>query len=181
MDEEEDGRTIEEITQVDYSRPWSPRMMDMIAKAKADLAEMKSHSNEILRTASNSLEHGSALLTSYFATIPAEELSAKVKACFGSFDVNGDGTLQPNELQDALAEMGKRPTTSELQDLFEQFDTDKSGTIELDEFEHMVRTNLNAPMEQCPCRLCNPEKRAAWDAHLAEMEKQKELEQEKIL
>ena len=54
MDEEEDGRTIEEITQVDYSRPWSPRMMDMIAKAKADLAEMKSHSNEILRTASKS-------------------------------------------------------------------------------------------------------------------------------
>jgi len=77
--------------------------------------------------------------------------------------------------------MGKRPTTSELQDLFEQFDTDKSGTIELDEFEHMVRTNLNAPMEHCPCRLCNPEKRKAWEQHLADMEQQRLGEQEKIL
>jgi len=180
-EQEDDGRSIEEITQVDYSRPWSPRMMDLIAKAKADLSEMKAHSNEVMRSASSSLEHGSALLTSYFASIPADQLSSKIKACFGSFDVNGDGTLQPDELESALAEMGKRPTVSELQDLFEQFDTDKSGTIELDEFEHMVRTNLNAPTEHCPCRLCNPEKRKAWDEHLAGIERQKVLEQERIL
>eukprot|EP00285_Hemiselmis_virescens_P000080 CAMPEP_0173378604 /NCGR_PEP_ID=MMETSP1356-20130122/1744_1 /TAXON_ID=77927 ORGANISM="Hemiselmis virescens, Strain PCC157" /NCGR_SAMPLE_ID=MMETSP1356 /ASSEMBLY_ACC=CAM_ASM_000847 /LENGTH=412 /DNA_ID=CAMNT_0014331725 /DNA_START=41 /DNA_END=1279 /DNA_ORIENTATION=+ len=181
MAEEEDSRSIEEITQTDYSRPWSPRMMDLIAQAKKDLSSMKAQSENVMKNASSSLEHGSALLTTYFASIPAEQLHAKIKACFGSFDVNGDGTLEPDELESALAEMGKRPTVSELQDLFEQFDTDKSGTIELDEFEHMVRTNLNATMEHCPCRLCNPEKRKVWEEELAHQEQQKVAEQEKIL
>jgi hypothetical protein len=50
--EPEDDRTIQEITQTDYSRPWSPRMMELIAKAKADLADMKKSGGEVLRTAS---------------------------------------------------------------------------------------------------------------------------------
>lgn len=66
------------------------------------------------------------------------------------------------ELEDALAEMGKRLTKSEMQDILDQFDTDKSGTIELDEFEHMVRSNLGMAAEHCPCRLCNPEKKKIW-------------------
>ena len=44
--------------------------------------------------------------------------------------------------------MGHRPTTSEMQDILDQFDTDKSGTIELDEFEHMVRANLGMSTDQ---------------------------------
>ena len=50
--EPEDDRSIQEITQTDYSRPWSPRMMELIAKAKADLADMKKSGGEVLRTAS---------------------------------------------------------------------------------------------------------------------------------
>lgn len=179
--EPEDDRTIQEITQTDYSRPWSPRMMELIAKAKADLADMKKSGGEVLRTASTSLERGAGLMTEYFTKIPAEQLSAKIKATFNSFDTNGDGTLSPGELEDALAEMGHRPTTSEMQDILDQFDTDKNGTIELDEFEHMVRANLGMSTDQCPCRLCDAEKKKAWELQLEEMKRQQEEKDREIL
>jgi len=56
--------------------------------------------------------------------------------------------------------MGKRPTEDETAALLHVFDADGNGAIEIGEFEHMVRQQLNLPpTAMCPCNVC--EKRRA--------------------
>jgi len=166
-----------------YERAWSPRTAARIGKAKEDLKAMRTTSQKSIKKASGALEKASSLLANYFATIPVEELSKKIKRCFESFDTNQNGTLEPGELEDALAEMGKRPTQPELVDIMDEFDTDHNGTIELDEFEHMVRANLGVLQTkdfQCKCRLCEEHKKKAHEEVRAAMEAEKAAASHKL-
>ena len=126
-------------------KAFSPEEAAHIEEVMRGMADMKctvkdsvSHSHEIL-------ENCSSILVSYFASIPEDQLSAKIRSKFEEYDLDKSGGLDKQELSDALAELGRKPSPEELNHMIEMFDADGNGTIEINEFEHMVRSQLNIP------------------------------------
>mmetsp|Transcript_53048 Transcript_53048/g.108134 ORF Transcript_53048/g.108134 Transcript_53048/m.108134 type:complete len:173 (-) Transcript_53048:220-738(-) len=115
------------------------------AQARVVLARAESVKGDLKTTMSDchkTLAATSVHLVDYFRRIPSGELSKTIEERFRSFDTNHNGSLERGELKDALGEMGKRPTDEEVDALLAVFDTDNNGTIELEEFDQMVRINL---------------------------------------
>nr|KAG5696611.1 hypothetical protein BaRGS_034072 [Batillaria attramentaria] len=50
------------------------------------------------------------------------------------FDKNGDGMITTEELGQVMMSLGQRPTLDELKSFIRAVDTDRSGTIDFDEF-----------------------------------------------
>jgi len=121
----------------------------VLRKASATQRELA----HTLASLHKTLENASAHLHDYYKTVPAEELSERISITYQSFDTNRDGVMQASELSEALVEMGMHLSEEELQQLFEEYDADGNGTIELDEYEHIVRTSLGVTKE-CRCRQC---------------------------
>lgn len=64
------------------------------------------------------------------------------KKAFRLFDKDGDGHIQTKELRAALRNLGQNPTDLELQDIFNEMDIDRNGTIDFTEFIKMlIKTN----------------------------------------
>ncbi|KAK7483022.1 hypothetical protein BaRGS_00025685 [Batillaria attramentaria] len=53
---------------------------------------------------------------------------------FHMFDKNGDGMITTEELGQVMMSLGQRPTLDELKSFIRAVDTDRSGTIDFDEF-----------------------------------------------
>ena len=56
----------------------------------------------------------------------------------GEFDHNGDGSIDLSEMGKILEEMGEKCSESRLTSMVAEIDTDKSGTVEFDEFLTMI-------------------------------------------
>ena len=67
---------------------------------------------------------------------------------FGVFDINGDGEISAKEIYEAFKSMDLECTQSEIQNVFDEFDVDKSGAIDNREFtwfmKRYLRTNTRA-------------------------------------
>mmetsp|Transcript_19706 Transcript_19706/g.40175 ORF Transcript_19706/g.40175 Transcript_19706/m.40175 type:complete len:201 (-) Transcript_19706:337-939(-) len=131
----------------------------------ARLRELKKDIKSTLGDCHQALENTSGHLVEYFRRIPESEMSGQIKMRFESWDRDNSGALDRSELMEAMAELGKRPTDEEMDQFMEEFDLDGSGTIELDEFEHMVRVHLCISTKNCICQLCQ-----AYAAEMAEEE-----------
>mmetsp|Transcript_57304 Transcript_57304/g.134570 ORF Transcript_57304/g.134570 Transcript_57304/m.134570 type:complete len:212 (-) Transcript_57304:1730-2365(-) len=118
------------------------------------LKELKKDIKETLTDCHEALENTSGLLVDYFRRIPESELSEQIRLRFNSWDTDKSGALDRDELTEAMAELGKRPTKEDMDNFMSEFDLDGSGTIELDEFEHMVRVHLCISTKNCKCQLC---------------------------
>uniref|UniRef100_A0A6T8PPK7 EF-hand domain-containing protein n=1 Tax=Hemiselmis andersenii TaxID=464988 RepID=A0A6T8PPK7_HEMAN len=114
---------------------------------------LKSEIAEVVQLSHSTIEAASGQLADYYKTIPHGELSDRIRMSFNAFDSDKSETLDRNELREALAEMGKRPTEDELNVLFAEWDMDGNGKIEPDEFDHMVRQSLSIS-HTCACRVC---------------------------
>eukprot|EP00976_Prorocentrum_cordatum_P018347 371442-Prorocentrum_minimum.AAC.6 len=66
-----------------------------------------------------------------------EEQVEEMKNIFLLYDVNGDGTIDISELQEALTASGY--DEDEVTDLFNENDRDQNGTINFDEFNTMMQ------------------------------------------
>jgi len=74
-----------------------------------------------------------------------EAQGGRVIELFRKWDVNGDGQISKKEFRAALPELGFTACTeSEVSDLFDMFDADKSGEISFRELHKMLRKPLNA-------------------------------------
>ncbi|KAL7265557.1 hypothetical protein ACSBR1_003353 [Camellia fascicularis] len=62
---------------------------------------------------------------------------------FAYFDKDGNGYIEPGELQDALMEDGADDCTAVANDIFQEVDTDKDGKISYDEFAAMMKTGTD--------------------------------------
>ncbi|XP_055807748.1 calcium-dependent protein kinase 13-like [Solanum dulcamara] len=62
---------------------------------------------------------------------------------FSSFDKDGNGYIEPDELRDALMEDGSDDCTTVANDIFQEVDTDKDGRISYDEFAAMMKTGTD--------------------------------------
>lgn len=67
---------------------------------------------------------------------PAE--LAEYKEVFAMFDKDGDGTIDSAELGTVMASLGVNPSATELQEMIEEVDTDKNGTIDFNEFCNLM-------------------------------------------
>nr|GMC84137.1 calcium-dependent protein kinase 13 [Ipomoea batatas] len=63
-----------------------------------------------------------------------------LRKAFSYFDKNGNGYIEPDELQDALMEDGSEDCTNVANDIFQEVDTDKDGLISYEEFAAMMKT-----------------------------------------
>jgi hypothetical protein len=59
---------------------------------------------------------------------------AEFKKAFDQFDADGGGSITTDELGKVMRSLGQNPTDDELQDMMNEVDADRSGTIEFDEF-----------------------------------------------
>ncbi|GBG28233.1 Calmodulin-related protein [Hondaea fermentalgiana] len=71
-----------------------------------------------------------------------EEQQEQFKKVFDRFDKDNGGTIDAEELEAAMHELGQNPTKVELQEMIEAVDADKSGTIDFAEFLNMMRTKI---------------------------------------
>ena len=82
-----------------------------------------------------------------------EEQILEFKEAFKMFDKDGGGSIDVDELGDAMRALGQDPDPEELQAMVDEVDEDCSGEIEFDEFlilmtKQMVATDPNIDMEK---------------------------------
>jgi len=87
-----------------------------------------------LDTSKKTMEATSAVLWEHFKKIPQDKLQAHIILRFNGYDTDHSGSLDRTEMREAMAEMGRRPSETELDDLMAIADKDGDGTINLDEF-----------------------------------------------
>ncbi|CEN61909.1 hypothetical protein BJX68DRAFT_227576 [Aspergillus pseudodeflectus] len=59
---------------------------------------------------------------------------AQFKEVFAVFDKDGTGDITATELGEVMRSLGQNPTDTELQDIVDELDVDRTGTIDFDEF-----------------------------------------------
>ncbi|KAI3811849.1 hypothetical protein L1987_21581 [Smallanthus sonchifolius] len=62
---------------------------------------------------------------------------------FSYFDKDGNGYIEPQDLQDALMEDGGEDVANVVNDIFQEVDTDKDGKISYEEFAAMMKTGTD--------------------------------------
>eukprot|EP00945_MAST-04E_sp_MAST-4E-sp1_P002460 g2460.t1 len=82
-----------------------------------------------------------------------EEQILEFKEAFKLFDKDGGGSIDAEELGDAMRALGQDPDPEELQNMVDEVDEDGSGEIEFDEFlilmsKQMVATDPNIDLEK---------------------------------
>jgi len=71
---------------------------------------------------------------------PTAEEKAAYKHAFDLFDTDRSGTISVKELHDVMKELGQTPTETEIEDMINEVDSDRNGTIDFDEFCKMMTT-----------------------------------------
>ena len=80
-------------------------------------------------------------------------LEQVTKRSFDSVDTDKSGKIDTKELKQILIQISmdfkaEPPTDDEVKDVLNQLDTDHSGTVELAEFQVLVKDLLKAMLEQ---------------------------------
>ena len=74
-----------------------------------------------------------------------EEQILEFKEAFKMFDKDGGGSIDVDELGDAMRALGQDPDPEELQAMVDEVDEDGSGEIDFEEFLLMMEKQKNAP------------------------------------
>ena len=72
-----------------------------------------------------------------------DEQISEFKEAFNLYDKDGDGTITIFELGSIMRSLGHTPSDSELQDLIDEIDNDKNGSIDFSEFVTMMSKKSN--------------------------------------
>ena len=75
----------------------------------------------------------------------SEEQILEFKELFSLFDKYGDGTIATNLLGTVMRSLGSNPTEAELQDMINEVDIGRSGTLDFQEF--LTITTMAAKMK----------------------------------
>ena len=67
---------------------------------------------------------------------------------FKSVDIDGNGRIEKNELQDAFSKtLGREATEVEVENMFKAVDMNDDGKISFDEYFTIIHVTLNADKE----------------------------------
>lgn len=69
----------------------------------------------------------------------SQEMIDEIKSIFVLYDINGDGNLSRPELIEALTQTGY--DEDEVEDMFEEYDTDGSNSVNFEEFCKMLESS----------------------------------------
>ena len=72
-----------------------------------------------------------------------EEQIADCKEAFSLFDKDGDGSITCEELRTVMTSLGQNPTTTDLQEMIQEVDSDGNGKIEFSEFLNMMAQKMS--------------------------------------
>ena len=72
----------------------------------------------------------------------SNELVSQIRTLFDSIDDNKSGDIDEIEFYKSFIKIGVNISGQEAKELFEEYDADKSGTIEFDEFKSMIEKKL---------------------------------------
>lgn len=92
---------------------------------------MRKDLNSTLTSCHKTLEVTGAALLEHFKKCPPKKLAAEIKERFEHFDKDKSGFLDRDEVREAMAEMGSRPTDEELEEFYTECDMDGNGLIDL--------------------------------------------------
>ncbi|KAK3599650.1 hypothetical protein CHS0354_029111 [Potamilus streckersoni] len=67
-----------------------------------------------------------------------DEQIAELREAFSLFDKDGDGDISVKELGSVMRSLGQNPSDKELEEMIKEVDVDGNGTIDFDEFLHMM-------------------------------------------
>ncbi|CAG8528586.1 30477_t:CDS:2 [Racocetra persica] len=79
------------------------------------------------------LLHNGATMTKIVDQL-TEQQRAEYKEAFTLFDKDKDGVITIHELKSVMKSLGQNPTEAELQEMMNEVDIDKNGTIDFNEF-----------------------------------------------
>ena len=68
----------------------------------------------------------------------SEELITQYKKAFSVYEKEDEGTISKKDLGIVMRSLGQNPTEAELQDMINEVDADRKGTIEFHEFLSMM-------------------------------------------
>uniref|UniRef100_A0A2N9I8E3 Calmodulin n=1 Tax=Fagus sylvatica TaxID=28930 RepID=A0A2N9I8E3_FAGSY len=71
-----------------------------------------------------------------------EDQVSEFKEAFSLFDKDGDDCITTKELGTVMRSLGQNPTEAELQDMVNEVDVDRSGTIEFSEFLNLMARKM---------------------------------------
>jgi len=72
----------------------------------------------------------------------SEEQIAEFKEAFETYDKDGSGHITTEELGVVLRSLGQKPSARELKEMIDEVDHDKSGTVDFQEFLHLVAKKM---------------------------------------
>ena len=73
-----------------------------------------------------------------------EEQLEEIKLAFDLFDKDGSGSIDINELRDAMKALGVYLPRDKVKSLMKEIDTDGSGSVEFDEFLNLMKDKLKS-------------------------------------
>ncbi|OJJ43926.1 hypothetical protein ASPZODRAFT_18705 [Penicilliopsis zonata CBS 506.65] len=71
-----------------------------------------------------------------------EKQIEELREAFRVFDKDGNGDITAVELGDVMRSLGQNPSETELEDMINEIDTDRNGTISFEEFLGMMSTKM---------------------------------------
>mmetsp|Transcript_34346 Transcript_34346/g.28966 ORF Transcript_34346/g.28966 Transcript_34346/m.28966 type:complete len:232 (-) Transcript_34346:709-1404(-) len=101
-----------------------------------------------LDSSKKTMESSSKVLWDHFKKIPMEKLQSHIIMRFNSYDTDSSGSLDRNEMREAMAEMGRRPAETELDAMMQTADKNGDGTVNLDEFSLFIFSQIGVSDNQ---------------------------------
>ncbi|EEA21352.1 calmodulin, putative [Talaromyces marneffei ATCC 18224] len=71
----------------------------------------------------------------------ATDEEAELRAAFEVFDQDGSGTISADEMRRVMKSIGEDLTDAEIEEMIKEADTDGDGTIDYQEFVHLMTHN----------------------------------------
>lgn len=62
----------------------------------------------------------------------------KLEAIFKTFDIDNSGKITPDNLKHAFSKFGRSVTQAEIDNIMNEHDLDKEGTVDMEEFKKMM-------------------------------------------
>ncbi|RAO69366.1 uncharacterized protein BHQ10_005378 [Talaromyces amestolkiae] len=71
----------------------------------------------------------------------ATDEEAELRAAFEVFDRDGSGTISADGMRHVMKSIGEELTDAEIEEMIREADTDGNGSIDYQEFVHLMRNN----------------------------------------
>lgn len=109
--------TAEQVLQHPWVRELAPHSKEAFLKLNIPDLKVYAHANKLKKA-----------VCSFIASRMKDDEVSNLREMFTSIDKNGDGHLSFQEMKDCMKQLGLK--TKDVEDLFKQIDTDKSGMID---------------------------------------------------